>query len=474
MDYTKIILLFLVIAGYIIVLQATGVFGIIIPDPDPNTDRVFLNDFEELTFLWPMKYTNRQRYEARQQIMCVGEFCHELKAYPQKITCKITPHRIPYMLYPEGYFEKNTKVTCTGDLDKRFEFKSTELECEGFYDDDDPYILRGSCAVIFELKKAAVDPDVTKHMTAFGLIILIVLSMFWYCELPLNTYTTDRRIYVFRYFMCAFTVISTISCIVITINTYNADESHRFMSKTWYNGIMVLSFALGLAVMSFLSYLLENTIISFFQSNQLQQQPPPRNRAPDPTQPKPTPKTPTMPENEMPNQPLPSTTQFVPSRDEIKKAHEALEREKAIDDYLQYMSGQPSSPIGLATTRRTPGTPSVRNIWSSQQKLPPKQTVSVHCVPALNLVVSQQEIEHLSSSSTAEGEVKRLRKKKDVVEHLASLNDGKLAPIPQSTQSSTAEGSVKHITSDPRATPWKKPSTGQGGVRRIQPIRKEE
>jgi hypothetical protein len=109
-------------------------------DPEDHSyhiDRIPLNKPTTFFFKKGFNVANRNRYQPSKQMICEGPFCNEI-TLPDVIRCE-TPG--------------NGQVKCYANIPNGYELDKTELECEPFWNDNDPCILRDSCSVTFTLKK---------------------------------------------------------------------------------------------------------------------------------------------------------------------------------------------------------------------------------------------------------------------------------------------------------------------------------
>ena len=104
---------------------------------EPEGDKVKMRDVETLLFRKEMMTTGR-RSKPVSQMICEGHPCK--KNAPDSISCKNI-----------GWDGKDPIWDCTTSEMKDTKLRKIEVQCEGYEYPDDPNILVGSCAVIFQL-----------------------------------------------------------------------------------------------------------------------------------------------------------------------------------------------------------------------------------------------------------------------------------------------------------------------------------
>ena len=104
---------------------------------EPDGDKVKMRDVETLLFRKEMMTTGR-RSKPVSQMICEGHPCK--KNAPDSISCKNI-----------GWDGKDPIWDCTTSEMKDTKLSKIEVQCEGYEYPDDPNILVGSCAVIFQL-----------------------------------------------------------------------------------------------------------------------------------------------------------------------------------------------------------------------------------------------------------------------------------------------------------------------------------
>ena len=104
---------------------------------EPEGDKVKMRDVETLLFRKEMMTTGR-RSKPVSQMICEGHPCK--KNAPDSISCKNI-----------GWDGKDPIWDCTTSEMKDTKLSKIEVQCEGYEYPDDPNILVGSCAVIFQL-----------------------------------------------------------------------------------------------------------------------------------------------------------------------------------------------------------------------------------------------------------------------------------------------------------------------------------
>ena len=104
---------------------------------EPEGDKVKMRDVETLLFRKEMMTTCR-RSKPVSQMICEGHPCS--KNAPDSISCKNI-----------GWDGKDPIWDCTTSEMKNTKLRKIEVQCEGYEYPDDPNILVGSCAAIFQL-----------------------------------------------------------------------------------------------------------------------------------------------------------------------------------------------------------------------------------------------------------------------------------------------------------------------------------
>ena len=104
---------------------------------EPEGDKVKMRDVETLLFRKELMTTGR-RSKPVSQMICEGHPCK--KNAPDSISCKNI-----------GWDGKDPIWDCTTSEMKDTKLSKIEVQCEGYEYPDDPNILVGSCAVIFQL-----------------------------------------------------------------------------------------------------------------------------------------------------------------------------------------------------------------------------------------------------------------------------------------------------------------------------------
>ncbi|XP_030348930.1 store-operated calcium entry-associated regulatory factor [Strigops habroptila] len=101
--------------------------------------RVLLREVQALT-LHREQYTTARRTAAVPQLQCTGGTagCSHI---PEVVQC-----------YNKGWDGYDVQWQCKADLENTHRFGKMEVSCEGFDYPDDPYILKGSCSLLFRLE----------------------------------------------------------------------------------------------------------------------------------------------------------------------------------------------------------------------------------------------------------------------------------------------------------------------------------
>ncbi|XP_042727506.1 store-operated calcium entry-associated regulatory factor isoform X2 [Lagopus leucura] len=116
---------------------------------------VLLRDVQVLT-LHRGRYTTARRTAAVPQLQCTGGSagCSDI---PEVVQC-----------YNKGWDGYDVQWQCKADLEDTLRFGQIEVSCEGYNYPDDPYILRGSCSLLFRLELTKEDEWKAKNSGGFG------------------------------------------------------------------------------------------------------------------------------------------------------------------------------------------------------------------------------------------------------------------------------------------------------------------
>ncbi|CAK7263415.1 hypothetical protein SEPCBS119000_000477 [Sporothrix epigloea] len=107
-----------------------------------NKNAILLSKVQSLT-LHAGKKTTHRRVAAVPQLTC--------KANPQSICQLYTVDTMRCTNQGTGYDEEDVQWSCTASLPPELKLGSTEVVCEGYSSAQDPYVLKGSCAVEYKL-----------------------------------------------------------------------------------------------------------------------------------------------------------------------------------------------------------------------------------------------------------------------------------------------------------------------------------
>lgn len=116
---------------------------------------VLLRDVQVLT-LHRGRYTTARRTAAVPQLQCIGGSagCSDI---PEVVQC-----------YNRGWDGYDVQWQCKADLENTLRFGQIEVSCEGYNYPDDPYILRGSCSLLFRLELTKEGEWKAKNSGGFG------------------------------------------------------------------------------------------------------------------------------------------------------------------------------------------------------------------------------------------------------------------------------------------------------------------
>jgi len=105
-----------------------------------KNDKVRMIDIEALTFE-KGKMTTGRRTAPIDQLRCVGGSAMHSQYNPEVVQCKNVGH--------DGY---DVQWECKADLESDVKFGKVTVSCEGYDDKDDPFVLKGSCALEYNLE----------------------------------------------------------------------------------------------------------------------------------------------------------------------------------------------------------------------------------------------------------------------------------------------------------------------------------
>ncbi|KAL1894710.1 hypothetical protein Sste5346_005684 [Sporothrix stenoceras] len=107
-----------------------------------NKNAILLSKVQSLT-LRAGKMSTHRRVAAVPQLTCT--------ANPQRICDLFTVDTMRCTNQGSGYDAEDIQWSCTASLPPELKLGSTEVMCEGYSSGDDPYVLKGSCAVEYRL-----------------------------------------------------------------------------------------------------------------------------------------------------------------------------------------------------------------------------------------------------------------------------------------------------------------------------------
>ncbi|KAM6071839.1 store-operated calcium entry-associated regulatory factor isoform 3-T3 [Theristicus caerulescens] len=117
--------------------------------------RVLLREVQALT-LHRGQYTTSRRTAAVPQLQCTGGTAG-CSRVPEVVQC-----------YNKGWDGYDVQWQCKADLENTYRFGQIEVSCEGYDYPDDPYILRGSCSLLFRLELTEEGERKVKNSGSFG------------------------------------------------------------------------------------------------------------------------------------------------------------------------------------------------------------------------------------------------------------------------------------------------------------------
>ncbi|PIC45996.1 hypothetical protein B9Z55_005831 [Caenorhabditis nigoni] len=115
------------------------VFTVVFLESSAASDKVLLRDVSAIT-LHKGKMTTGRRVAPTLQLKCVGGSAKG-QFSPKVVQCA-----------NQGFDGSDVQWRCDADLPHNMEFGSLSVSCEGYDYADDPYILKGSCGLEYELE----------------------------------------------------------------------------------------------------------------------------------------------------------------------------------------------------------------------------------------------------------------------------------------------------------------------------------
>ncbi|XP_073075170.1 store-operated calcium entry-associated regulatory factor [Manis javanica] len=104
-----------------------------------DPDRILLRDVKAFT-LHHDRYTTSRRLHPVPQLKCVGGTAGCDSYTPSVVQCQ-----------NKGWDGYDVQWECKTDLDIAYKFGKTVVSCEGYESSEDPYVLRGSCGLEYNL-----------------------------------------------------------------------------------------------------------------------------------------------------------------------------------------------------------------------------------------------------------------------------------------------------------------------------------
>ncbi|CAB3404179.1 unnamed protein product [Caenorhabditis bovis] len=150
----------------------------VILETSAASDRVKLRDVSALT-LYKGKWTTGRRSSPTLQLKCIGGSAKG--AYePKVVQCS-----------NQGFDGTDVQWRCDADLPHDMEFGAITVSCEGYDYPDDPYILKGSCGLEYELdynsgsgkrslsRSTKTDPwDTFSTFVVVAFILFVIYTMY--------------------------------------------------------------------------------------------------------------------------------------------------------------------------------------------------------------------------------------------------------------------------------------------------------
>ncbi|CAK7567347.1 MAG: hypothetical protein SEPTF4163_005310 [Sporothrix epigloea] len=139
-----------------------------------NKNAILLSKVQSLT-LHAGKKTTHRRVAAVPQLTC--------KANPQSLCELYTVDTMRCTNQGTGYDDEDVQWSCTASLPPELKLGSTEVICEGYSSAQDPYVLKGSCAVEYKLLLTDFGeqryPDLASESRSFGKGTGLFSFAFW-------------------------------------------------------------------------------------------------------------------------------------------------------------------------------------------------------------------------------------------------------------------------------------------------------
>jgi hypothetical protein len=154
-------LLFVIILTTIVILLAR------------NNDKVKLVDIDTLTFV-SGRHTTARRGRPLLQLECVRGNCNDESSslLPVTVQCR--------NMGTDGI---DVQWKCDAELDNRVKFGELEVSCEGYDNPDDPYVLKGSCRLEYELLRVGWPRRVRDDESGISWFWILVLVGVTVCVL---------------------------------------------------------------------------------------------------------------------------------------------------------------------------------------------------------------------------------------------------------------------------------------------------
>jgi len=115
-------------------------FLFLVVDASSTHDRILMTDIKALTFSKGRMTTGR-RSSPVDQLKCVGGSASSSQYQPDVVQCINVGN--------DGF---DVEWECKADLDSAVKFGRVTVSCEGFDDRSDPYVLKGSCGLEYNLE----------------------------------------------------------------------------------------------------------------------------------------------------------------------------------------------------------------------------------------------------------------------------------------------------------------------------------
>lgn len=143
-----------------------------------RNDKVKLIEIDALTFV-SGKETTARRGRPMPQLSCVRGPCSDATLLPVAVQCRNA-----------GTDGVDVQWRCDAELDKSVKFGELQVSCEGYANPDDPFVLKGSCGLEYELVRVgfgrspltSTENADGSGLSLFSIVVLLVIGFcLWRC-----------------------------------------------------------------------------------------------------------------------------------------------------------------------------------------------------------------------------------------------------------------------------------------------------